>query len=540
MDIKWGTPYSIRDGFHTKWRREWCVPENLLSGFFQFWNKSKFKMMANGYSLSKSKITGKWFIFETKNDIALFQSSLDDTTTSNKTTTIEEPSIKFELPPYTLKNSNGLRPWQIDSCQKLVSALNHWDSAIDGSQMGTGKTYSAIGTVREMGVPFIVVCPKAVIHQWHKVIDTHFNLTSNCKGIINYEMLIRGRKDSSIASFVLKRETRRKNFTWKLPKNSIIIWDEAHKLKNFKTKSSKCCIEAFKQGYRQLFLSATIATSPMDLRTIGICLQMFKNGQSYYDWAYAHGVYKGNWGLEFNDDPKVLKKINRYLFEERGCINHRDIIPTFPECEIIINAYNIDEKKVIEINKNFKEMSLELKRLDSLLKKEDSQLVIRLRYRQRIELLKIDLFVELATEALESGMSVLLFVNYTETINILSERLNTKCIYSGTIKDKDKLQNIADFQSNKERVMILQCKSGNVGLNLGDEHGGYPRLSIISPDDSAVVIKQCCGRQHRENSKSKSIIKIPFVAGTVEERVVDNMNNKINNIDTVNDGDLKI
>ena len=63
MDIKWGTPYSIRDGFHTKWRREWCVHENLLSGFFQFWNKSKFKMMANGYSLSKSKITGKWFIF---------------------------------------------------------------------------------------------------------------------------------------------------------------------------------------------------------------------------------------------------------------------------------------------------------------------------------------------------------------------------------------------------------------------------------------------------------------------------------------------
>ena len=404
----------------------------------------------------------------------------------------------------------------------------------------TGKSYSAIGTVRELGVPFVIICPKAVINQWRKVIDNHFNLSPNCKGVINYELLIRGRKDSDIASFVLKRGTGRRQFVWKIPKSSIIIWDESHKLKNFKTKSSKCCIEEFKQGYKQLFLSATMAQSPLDLRTIGTCLKMFKTSREYYDWADRHGVYKDTWGPKFSGDIEVLKKINKYLFEERGVRKCRDEIPNFPECEIIIQAYDIDEAKVVEINKNFKEMASELKRLNSLLKNEESQLVIRLRYRQKIELLKVDLFVDLANEALESGMSVILFVNYTETINTLSERLNSKCIYSGQISNSEKQKNIDDFQSNKQKVFIVQIKSGGSGLNLGDVDGNHPRCSIISPDDSARDIRQACGRGWRENSKSKSIVKIPFANGTIESSVVDNMNTKTNNIDVINDGDLKI
>ena len=542
LDIKWSKPYKVTIASSQKWKREWIIPIEMLDGFFAFWRKNKFKLMVDGYGVSKSKLNNAWFFYQVKDNLALFL-DLNQTESPAKPTSVvvsNQAEVSFELPFYKLKNVTGIRPWQINACERLVSAITYWGAAVDGSDLGVGKSYQAIGAIRELDAPFIIVSPKAVMNQWSKLITNHFSLHNRCKGIINYELLVRGRKDSDIASYVLKRDTGRKHFTWKLPANTIIVWDEAHKLKNFKTKNSKCCIEAHKQGFRQLFLSATLATSPLDLKTIGICLKMFKNGKTFYEWAYAHGVYKGNWGMEFNNDPKELKKINKYLFEDRGVRNRRDEIPNFPECEIIVASYTIDEDKVAEINRNFKEMAYELKRLDNLLKKEENQLVIRLRYRQRIELLKTDLFVELANEGLEAGMSVLLFVNYSETIRVLSERLNTKCIYSGEVSTKDKLKNIAAFQANDEKVIIIQCKSGNAGLNIGDEHGGHPRLSIISPDDSAVVIKQCCGRTWRENSKSKSIVKIPFVADSVEEAVVDNMNNKINNIDLVNDGDLKV
>ena len=536
IDFKWSTPYK-NEG---KWRREYIIPPEMLSGFFGFWKKNKFSLLSQGFGVGKTKL-GEWAFYETKNDISLFKDFNSGISNNTQVTSSPpEAQVIFNLPEYKLKNTEGLRPWQLDAAGVLVAAVNHWGAAVDGSQMGVGKTYSAIGTVRELDAKFVIVCPKAMINPWKSVINEHFKLSEKCLGIINYELLIRGRKDSNIASFVLKREKKRHQFIWKIPKNAVIIWDEAHKLKSFDTKSSKCCIEAFKQGFKQLFLSATIAISPLDLRTIGICLGMFKNGKSYYDWAYKHGVYKGTWGLEFNNDPIALSKIHTSLFKERGTLKRRDEIPNFPTNEIIIQSYNINEERVAEINKNYAAMSSELNRINKLLKNEESPLVIRLRYRQRIELLKVDLFVELTEQALESGMSVLLFMNYTETINALMEKINTRCIYSGQVTDNEKKKHIEDFQSNKERVIIIQCKSGNAGIGFPDLDGKHPRCSIISPDDSAVVIQQCCGRGSRESSRSASIVQIPFCAGTIEDAVVKNLKLKSNNMSIINDGDLKI
>lgn len=537
IDFTWSSPQQYLTGNSKKWRREYIIPPEMMDGFFNFWRKNKFALLSQGFSVGKNK-SGKWVFYETKNDISLFKDfNLEP---SKLPVVAPEAQVIFNLPEYKLKNIEGLRPWQIDAAEKLVSAINYWGGAVDGSEMGVGKSYSAMGTVRDLDVPFVIVCPKAMINPWKEVIYEHFKLSDKCVGIINYELLIRGRKDSDVASFVLKRGTGKRQFTWKLPKNTIIIFDEAHKLKNFKTKSSKCCIEAYKQGYKILFLSATLASSPIDLKTVGICLKMFKNGQSYYDWLNRHGTFKAQWGMEFNNDPKVLKKIHTYLFEERGILKKRDEIPNFPVNEIIIQSYNINEDKVTEINKNYAAMSSELKRINKLLKNEESQLVIRLRYRQRIELLKVDLFVELAEQALESGMSVLLFMNYTETIHALMEKLKTKCIYSGQVTDVEKKKHIEEFQSNKERVIIIQCKSGNAGIGFPDLDGKHPRCSIISPDDSAVVIQQCCGRGSRESSKSTSLVQIPFCTGTIEDNVVTNLKSKSNNIAIINDSDLKI
>ena len=531
MLVTWSSPYTVREGFATKWRREWCIPKEKLSGFFAFWKPNRFKMLADGFTVKKSEHSGKWYLYETKDNVALFK--VFGNTPSKPT-----PEDNFILSTYTIKDSSGLRPWQIDAAGKLCSAINHWGSACDGSDLGTGKSYSATGVVRELNVPFVIICPKTVIHQWKSVIQNHFHLSNNLRGIINYELLIRGRKDSDIASFVLHRHSKRAIFEWKIPKNTVIIWDEAHRLKSFKTKTSKACMAAYKQGFRMLFLSASIASSPLDIRTIGTCLGLFKTAGEYYAWCDKHGVYQDTWGPKFNNDPKYLKQMHRYLFECRGVRKRRDEIPGFPEAEIIINAYDIDEYKTIEINENYAQMQKELLRLNTLIKNEDTEIVIRLRYRQKIELLKTDLMVELANEGLDAGMSVILFINYTETIKVLSEKLKTNCIFDGKVGNKVRIESLERFQAGKERIILVQSKSGSVGLNMGDWDGKHPRMAIISPDDDAVIIRQCTGRPVRENSKSKSIIKIPFVSNTIEEKVVENMKRKLNNMDTINNRDI--
>jgi superfamily II DNA or RNA helicase len=135
-------------------------------------------------------------------------------------------------------------------------------------------------------------------------------------------------------------------------------------------------------------------------------------------------------------------------------------------------------------------------------------------------------------------MSVVVFINFTETLQAIAKRLNTKCIFDGKVGDKERQQNVDDFQSGKERVILVNIQSGGAGLSLHDIDGTYPRLSLISPSYSAVLMRQATGRVWRENSKSKSIQKIVFVADTIEEKVCENVREKLKNLDLLNDGDL--
>lgn len=529
LDVQWEQPKKVKTGGLFQWQRQWPIPVEFLGGFFSFWKRNKFKLLADGFSVYKKD--DKWYLTETKFSCSQFKKFGVE---ENKTP--EPPSI--ELPFYEVKNKDGLRSWQVDAVGKLVSSLNHWNSGIDGSDTGVGKTYIACAVARELNLNMVVICPKSIINKWEKVIKNHFGMEDKLIGVTNYEQLKIGKKNSPLASYVMDRQDRREKFIWKIPKNTLIVWDEAQKLKNWKTKNSKTSLAAFKQGYKQLFCSATMASNPLELRTIGLALKLFKNSKDYYNWLYSHGVFKGRFGLEFGNDQKALTRIHKYLFKERGVRLRRDTIPGFPDSEIIPEAYNMEEQETIAINGIYDEMFRELKKLEKKEKKDkDSELTIRLRARQKIELIKVPLFVEMIEEGIREGMSVVCFVNFTDTINAISDRIGTSCIFDGK-NESTRGESVERFQNDKERVILVNLMSGGSGLDLHDLNGKYPRLSIISPNDSPVLMRQSLGRVWRDDAKTKSIQKIVFAAKTVEEDVCKNVQQKLNNLSLLNDGDL--
>ena len=538
LDIQWSEPYQWenKDG-DLVWRRMWRIPVEYRSPFFAFWNKAKYRMWDEGFSVAK--IDEDWYLYETKVDPTNFK-EIGGVAPPPPPPEAEE----FWLPPYKVENEEGLRPWQVDSVSKLVTAINRNGCAIDGSDVGVGKTYVAIAVARELKMNVLVICPKAVMEPWRRVLVNHFKMKKNVVGIINYEQIRIGKTDSPFASYVENRKTHRSKFVWKIKKDTLIIWDESQKLKNWKTKNSKTCIEAFKQNYKMLFCSETNATNPLELRTVGTCLKLFKGATAYYQWCYEHGVGRGRFGLEFTTDmklrQKVLKKLHTDIFINRGVRLTRDTIPNFPDSEVIAECYNMDDADVKKINDCHAEMQKELKQLAKLSKTDKaSELTAILRARQQIELVKVPLFIDMIEEGLEDGMSVVVFVNFTETLQAIAKRLGTLCIFDGKTKDEVRQQSVDDFQSGKERVILVNIASGGAGLSLHDIHGLNPRLSLISPSYSAVLMRQATGRVWRENSKSKSVQKILFVAGTVEEQVCDNVQEKLKNLDLLNDGDLK-
>jgi superfamily II DNA or RNA helicase len=528
LDVKWSDPYEIesKNGIPL-WTRHWLIPVNYRNEFFVYWKGNSFKLKDKGYGVKK--VDNDWFLTETHTTKDSF----------SKKKTIDKVKSDEPLKPYEVKASDGLRPWQVTAVSKLCAAIKKWGCAIDGSDVGVGKTYNACGTARELDMDILVVCPKAVMESWKRVIKNHFKINHRLIGVINYEMLRMGKKDSMIASYVKRRDTRRNEFVWKIPKSTLIIWDESQKLKGANTKNSETCLEALKQGYKMLFCSATNATNPLELKTVGMAIKLFENNKQYYTWLYAHGVTKGRFGLQFNNDKEVLKKLHNDIFINRGVRLTRDTIPNFPESQIDAECYNMEEDAQNKINNIYAEMEAELAKLRKKEKTDkESQLTIILREREKIELLKVPLFIEMIEDGIDNGMSIVVFLNFTQTLNSIAKKLNISCIFDGKTKSDTRQQNVDDFQSNKQRVILVNLQSGGAGLSLHDLDGNYPRLALISPSYSAVNMRQALGRVWRDSAKSKSIQKIVFVSGTIEEKVCKQVNEKLNNLDLINDGDL--
>jgi hypothetical protein len=207
LNVNWGKPYKT----DSIWQRDWLIPQELRFNFFDYWKKNNFSLKAQGYSVTKKN--EEWFLIETKARKLLFDAPVDVGTKHEEL---------LETTP--LKDPSGLRPWQVSAAEKICASIKKWGAAIDGSDVGVGKTYNACGVARELDMDILVVCPKAVMESWRRVIKNHFKMNHKLVGVINYEMLRTGRKDSPYASYIKRRETRRKEFVWKIPKNTLIIW----------------------------------------------------------------------------------------------------------------------------------------------------------------------------------------------------------------------------------------------------------------------------------------------------------------------------
>ncbi|MFI3244304.1 MAG: hypothetical protein R3Y56_08635 [Akkermansia sp.] len=174
---------------------------------------------------------------------------------------------------------------------------------------------------------------------------------------------------------------------------------------------------------------------------------------------------------------------------------------------------------------------------DSLDAKKASHITILLRARQAVELYKVGAMVELAKNAMQEGMSVVLLVNFNATLEALCEQLDCNAVIRGGQSESDRAASISSFQRNETHCIVANIQAGGVGVSLHDPSGQRPRLSLISPSFSAAELRQALGRVHRAGGAT-SIQKIIFAAGTCEEHTAKICAQKLAHIDLLNDGDL--
>ncbi len=500
--IQWCSPKLIYTKDGKKRVQEAALPE----GFWEAWKIHREKIKESGISVSKFQ--GKWRLVKWI-EIA------------------EEPKKDFEKINLETKI---LYDYQIEHAKILISDLIQGQAALDASDTGTGKTFCALEIAKNLKLHPIVITPKSVIPSWIKVAK----LIGVNIFVSNYEQYKAGK-----TKFYRQEETVKKKGLWTIPENSLLIFDECHRTKNPSTQNSEMLISAKKTGCKILCLSATIADNPLQLYALGLVLELFENRAGFYNWATKRGVHRGWFGMEFKNTQENLNKIHKDIFPSKGSrIAIKDLGDKFPDNLIITDTYEMNSagNKIQQIYDN---MRVELYLLSQAKEKDGSSVLTEiLRARQEIELLKAPTFVELAEDHLAENHSVVIFVNFEQTVQALKERLKTDCVITGKISNEERDKNIQNFQDDKERIIICNIKAGGVGISLHDLNGKYSRVSLISPTYSAQDLKQALGRIHRAGAKSGAIQKIIFAAGTIEEDVAEKVAKKIKNIDTINDGDL--
>ena len=485
--------------------------------------------------------------------------------------------------------TEGLLERQIPVVEEICTVLRRNGSALDGSDMGVGKTYHAGGVIRHLDLPTLVVCPTVAIPGWKSMgtaLGTEFDIVgyevarvgSSPFGRWQYprpKNLLRSYRCTScmiewgidedfppcphhglgIHCVSLRTKPHKHGkFIWD-ENIRLLVFDEIHRCSATNTLQADMLIAARRQRIPTLGLSATVADNPMNLRAIGYLLGLHNlndlkdiDGRTitpgFYAWAMRHGCRKMPWGgFEFavGDERKreIQYDIGREIFPRRGVRVRKADIPGFPQTQILAELYDIDQSQKAE--SLFRAMDEALKSITG--SDLDAPVTQFLHARQQLELLKVPIFEELYADAISQGMSVACFVNFRATLEELCKRLKTDCRVDGSQVGakgaRDREKNVQDFLNDRSRVIVATNDAGGIAISLNDIHGNFPRLGLCSLPLSAITARQVFGRLARQGSKSNALYRAILLAGTREERTHKILSGKLDRLDLLQDGDLQ-
>ena len=472
-------------------------------------------------------------------------------------------------------DTTGLLGPQGPHSASLAESAEQNGISFDGSVTGSGKTYSAMGLIRHLlkkqcKQKFIILCPKLAIPQWTDAL-TKFGLKPEF--IINPEKLARGNTpfykritceqyrtlyglsaNIEIPLFIMAE--------WQIPKDWLIIIDESHKYKGIDSLNAGVLFNAATQGYTVHLMSATQATTPLDMRAFGYAIGLHSrsnhadrlNLRKFKEFCEEAGAeWVGKWGAQYFDPNKPesmakLKKIHDFIFSEKKIgsrLTRRDFGDIFPKTQVVAEAYDMGTASD-KIKAVYDEMDAELAALEQKCANyKEHVLAIITKARRHAELLKVPTIVEMMADFNAEGRSAVVFVSYTDTIDAINKRLGSEFDpaligrIDGQMPIKQRIQDIAAFQADKKLFMVANLMAGGQCINLHNLiRGGRPRSSIINPSYSAISVCQSAGRIDRAYAMSDVYQRFLFTARTIEEQVCRRFNDKNAFVTALNEGNL--
>lgn len=406
---------------------------------------------------------------------------------------------------------------------------------------GAGKTVMALQTVKDLGVPTLVVCPKVARSQWWETARAMDVPQGLLLDVTNPEQITKPRPG--------RWYSRADGWTG-VPDGALLIWDEIHKISGPKSAAT-LAIARFGNRSRPksklLALSATLGETPEKFRALSYWFGWNKFvDASWYGWLRAHGCsyVDVGWGrtrrriFQFTRNRSRAEEIMRIIRRDMGdafvSVGPSEI-PGFPDEVKSVELVDLAKKDHDALVRAYEEMPERMQQMS------EDDMVKMLRLRQRAEWCKALVLAEMAEDLESQGYSVFICVNFSDARRRIEEYLRDKSVAFASIyggqKDADRQAGIDAFQRNDVHVMVGMAAACSVALSLHDTLHQRQRVSLISPGWSASEFAQSLGRIRRVGGTT-AVQKIIICAGSVEERVGRAIERKMGNLSALVDGDL--
>jgi superfamily II DNA or RNA helicase len=430
----------------------------------------------------------------------------------------------------------ALRPYQEVMVERHLSLLATRGVSCDCSETGVGKTAVAMSVAKKLEVlPVIVVCPKTL--------KSHWRMWAKELGFQKGQVAVAGWEETKLGKYP---QVYNRTQGWfegvPHPREILIIFDEAHRAKSHKSQNSYMVRAAVQSGAYLYLISATLVQSTLDLGGLAYPLKLISSPRLWFPFAQQFGAGLNQFS-SYHDfaSPAQLKQLHLLLDSLRVRVCKRDITTR----TLCLNQVDlIDSGHLKEINQMYDDLQKKIAELKAKEASAADEMVIRLRARQHIELAKVSTFVEEAVKHLQEGAKVCLFFNFTGSVEEAVRQFDilkyTARSITGQTPLADRESHIQAFNKGFLHVLILNIQAGSEGISLHDTTGEYPRVSLISPPESATTLVQAMGRIDRIGSVTVGLNRVIFIAGTAEEAVYNNVRRKINKLNTISDGDMAV
>ena len=450
-----------------------------------------------------------------------------------KTALLKDNEVKNVSIDYEKYNHRAPMSHQKDAIEKLVRNKKF----ILADDMGLGKTTSTIIAALETGAKkILIVCPASLKLNWEREI-------ANYSDRIVY--IAEGKKFSTEHDFVIVNYDILKNFHDIKDKEKseimkvnfdLVIMDEAHMISNPQAQRTKIANDIASKSERVWLLSGTPMTSrPMNYYNL---LNLVDSPVAANWMAYAKRYCNG---FQFSvGKRKVWNVTGASNLEELRERTQTHILRRLKE-----EVLDLPEKIITPVylrlkSKDYEELMGEYFDWYDSRPEESSSLTIQfsklMKVRKVIAQEKINNTIELAENIIEQGKKVIIFTNFTDTLNIIYNHFGKQAVYLDGSCSKFHRQNAVDeFQTNdKIRVFVGNLKAAGVGITLTSAE------AVIMNDLSFVPAEhsQAEDRSHRIGQKNSTSVYYPLFENTIEGAIYDILNRKKKIISTVMGDDM--